>query len=198
MDIGGGEKDDHIDTKSLVFDGGHNHRIESLVLDDGGHHHLHYNNDHLIKSVSEDGGHHHRQLIWHVRWILFLFGVIVVPYFILYHSAFPLQLVPRSYNSGRDSTPIASSSSSEKRILRLETILEKTAMVNKTVIITTINEAWATPNSIVDVFLESFRIGIQTKKLLNHLVIVALDQKAYDRCMALHPHCYNLNTSGID
>ncbi|KAL6966390.1 hypothetical protein U1Q18_032171 [Sarracenia purpurea var. burkii] len=116
MDIGGGEKDDHIDTKSLVFDGGHNHRIESLVSDDGGHHHLHYNNDHLIKSVSEDGGrhhhHHHHQLIRHVRWILLLFGVIAAPYVIFYHSAIPLQLVPRSYSSGCDSTAIASSSSS--------------------------------------------------------------------------------------
>ncbi|KAK3026271.1 hypothetical protein RJ639_040483 [Escallonia herrerae] len=71
-------------------------------------------------------------------------------------------------------------------------------MANKTVIITTLNEAWAAPNSIFDLFLESFRVGRQTCRFLNHLLVVALDQKAYDRCLSLHPHCYALTTDGID
>ena len=69
-------------------------------------------------------------------------------------------------------------------------------MDDKTVIITTLNDAWAEPGSIFDVFLESFRTGNQTEKLLNHLVVIALDQKAYSRCSALHPHCYHLETKG--
>ncbi|GFY96720.1 nucleotide-diphospho-sugar transferase family protein [Actinidia rufa] len=69
---------------------------------------------------------------------------------------------------------------------------------DRTVIITTLNEAWAAPNSIFDVFLESFEIGNQTQRLVNHLVVVALDQKAYSRCLALHPHCYALSTNGKD
>ena len=69
-------------------------------------------------------------------------------------------------------------------------------MDDKTVIITTLNDAWAEPGSISDVFLESFRTGNQMKKLLNHLVVVTLDQKAYSRCSALHPHCYHLETKG--
>ncbi|KAI7997453.1 Uncharacterized protein LOK49_LG10G01343 [Camellia lanceoleosa] len=71
-------------------------------------------------------------------------------------------------------------------------------MADKTVIITTVNGAWTEPGSIFDLFLESFRIGNQTRRLLNHLVVIALDQKAYDRCSALHLHCYALSTHGKD
>ncbi|XP_076894891.1 uncharacterized protein At4g15970-like isoform X2 [Bidens hawaiensis] len=44
----------------------------------------------------------------------------------------------------------------------------------------------------------SFRIGDQTKRFLKHLIVVSLDQKAYARCLKLHPHCYNLGTRGTD
>jgi hypothetical protein len=66
-------------------------------------------------------------------------------------------------------------------------------MADKTVIITALNKAWAEPGSLLDVFLESFRIGKGTQRLLNHLVIVSLDQKAHNRCLSLHPHCYKLD-----
>ncbi|KAE8724565.1 histidine biosynthesis bifunctional protein hisIE [Hibiscus syriacus] len=35
-------------------------------------------------------------------------------------------------------------------------------------------------------------------KLLDHLVIVALDQNAYNRCRIVHKHCYVLVTMGVD
>lgn len=71
-------------------------------------------------------------------------------------------------------------------------------MNNNTVILTTLNEAWAAPNSIFDLFLESFRIGNGTLKLLNHLVIIALDGKAYRRCVELHKYCFPLVSEGVD
>lgn len=71
-------------------------------------------------------------------------------------------------------------------------------MKDNTVILTTLNEAWAAPNSVIDLFLESFRIGERTRWLLNHLVIVSLDQKAFSRCMVLHFHCFALVTEGVD
>ncbi|CAJ1932884.1 unnamed protein product [Sphenostylis stenocarpa] len=80
----------------------------------------------------------------------------------------------------------------------LENVLNKAAMEDKTVILTTLNEAWAAPNSIIDLFLESFRIGDRTRWLLNHLIIVALDQKAFIRCQARHTYCYLLATDAID
>lgn len=71
-------------------------------------------------------------------------------------------------------------------------------MPDRTVILTTLNEAWAARNSVIDLFLQSFRIGDGTRKLLDHLVIVALDQKAYSRCKVLHSHCFALSTEGVD
>lgn len=65
-------------------------------------------------------------------------------------------------------------------------------------ILTTLNEAWAAPNSVIDLFLESFRTGEKTRWLLNHLVIVSLDQKAFSRCVVLHFHCFALVTEGVD
>lgn len=71
-------------------------------------------------------------------------------------------------------------------------------MEDKTVIITTLNAAWTAPNSIFDLFLESFRIGNNTNSLLNHVLVVALDQTAYSRCLEIHSHCYALITNGVD
>ena len=81
---------------------------------------------------------------------------------------------------------------------KLERVLREAAMVNKTVIITTVNSAWMMPNSIFDLFLESFRVGNQTQVLLNHLIVVAFDQEAQNRCLELHSHCYALRTEGVD
>ncbi|TKY44903.1 hypothetical protein E2542_SST31186 [Spatholobus suberectus] len=47
---------------------------------------------------------------------------------------------------------------------KLESVLRNAAMKpNKTVIITTLNDAWAEPGSIFDLFLESFRLGEETQ-----------------------------------
>lgn len=80
----------------------------------------------------------------------------------------------------------------------LSKALKDAATENRTVILTTLNEAWATPNSVIDLFLESFRIGNQTRQLLNHLVIIAFDKKAFIRCLAIHVHCFSLVTEGVD
>jgi hypothetical protein len=80
----------------------------------------------------------------------------------------------------------------------LDRVLAKTANSNRTVIITALNGAWAEPNTMIDLFLESFRVGEGTPELLNNLLIVALDAKAYDRCLEIHPHCYTLKTRGVD
>ncbi|KAF0911058.1 hypothetical protein E2562_005444 [Oryza meyeriana var. granulata] len=81
---------------------------------------------------------------------------------------------------------------------RLERVLRAAAMANDTVILTTLNSAWAEPGSVVDVFLESFRIGDDTRGLLDHLVMVSLDLAAHRRCQLIHPHCFALTTDGVD
>jgi len=80
----------------------------------------------------------------------------------------------------------------------LDIVLAKAANPNKTVIITALNGAWAKPNTMIDLFLESFHVGEGTQELLNNLLIVALDAKAYNRCLQIHSLCYSLKTGGVD
>ncbi|KAG6531201.1 hypothetical protein ZIOFF_004991 [Zingiber officinale] len=40
--------------------------------------------------------------------------------------------------------------------------------------------------------------GDGTRRLLDHLVIIALDKKAYIRCISVHTHCFALYTEGMD
>ncbi|XWS44012.1 hypothetical protein CRYUN_Cryun15aG0008700 [Craigia yunnanensis] len=68
-------------------------------------------------------------------------------------------------------------------------------MSDRTIILTVVNETWARPDSILDLFLESFRIGDGTKRLLNHLLIIAEDSQAFQYCMSRHPHCFHLKKS---
>ncbi|XP_055820788.1 uncharacterized protein At4g15970-like [Solanum dulcamara] len=86
----------------------------------------------------------------------------------------------------------------KKQISKLEEVLEKAAMGDKTVIITTLNAAWTEPNSIFDVFLKSFRVGNQTKPLLKHVLVACLDKTSYSRCLEKKLHCYALTTKGVD
>ncbi|PIN15316.1 hypothetical protein CDL12_12037 [Handroanthus impetiginosus] len=65
------------------------------------------------------------------------------------------------------------------------TLTKATMKDNKIVIITTLKAAWTKPNSIFDLFLESFRIGNKT-------------QNAYSRCLQVHRHRYALTTACVD
>ena len=65
----------------------------------------------------------------------------------------------------------------------------------KTVIITTINAAWSdirvndetkkNQENMVDMFLESLRLGFGTRRLIRHVVMGCMDQRSFDRCKAL-------------
>ncbi|KAL5560518.1 hypothetical protein UlMin_036729 [Ulmus minor] len=85
----------------------------------------------------------------------------------------------------------------------LEEVLGKASMKNKTVIISMINRAYADQDvtadtTMLDIFLDSFWVGEDTKPLRNHLLLVAVDQTAYDRCRFLSLNCYKLETDGVD
>ena len=76
-------------------------------------------------------------------------------------------------------------------------------MADKTVIITIINQAYADQDikadtTMLDLFLESFWLGENTRPLLDNLLIVAMDQTAYDRCLFRRLNCYILKTDGLD
>ncbi|MED6147283.1 hypothetical protein PIB30_042752 [Stylosanthes scabra] len=116
----------------------------------------------------------------------------VVVWIFLYDSSSPLAIPVFSHSS----SDLASTMISYDPKLR--SVLRNASMENNTVIITTLNDAWAEPNSIFDIFLKSFHVGIETEKLLKHLVVITLDEKAHARCQALHPHCYQLETKGTN
>ncbi|KAK3025993.1 hypothetical protein RJ639_042150 [Escallonia herrerae] len=156
---------------------------EKLPLEtgDGNHHHLHL----------------HNQFFQHPLKMVLLFAAVALSCLVLYHSAYPFEFFPSSYNPSSAAANL-SSPVKHKEDSDLESVLKKASTADKTVILTTLNEAWAAQNSVFDIFLDSFRIGNGTSRFLKHLVVIALDQKAYTRCSAIHPHCYTLSTDGID
>ena len=78
----------------------------------------------------------------------------------------------------------------EERFRGLAELLPKVATDDGTVIVTSVNEAWAAPGSLLDLFRESFKNGEGIAHLLNHTLIVAVDPGALAHCEAVHPHCY--------
>ncbi|GJM92055.1 hypothetical protein PR202_ga08482 [Eleusine coracana subsp. coracana] len=74
----------------------------------------------------------------------------------------------------------------------LERLLRAVADEDRTVIMTSVNEAWAAQDSLLDLFLEGIRNGERTAHFADHLLVVALDGGALRRCRAVHPHCYLL------
>ncbi|RZS09127.1 hypothetical protein BHM03_00040179, partial [Ensete ventricosum] len=80
----------------------------------------------------------------------------------------------------------------------LEAVLEGVAMDNRTLVIAILNKAYVEQNTMLDLFLQSLGGGEDTEFLIDHLLFVAVDQRAFNRCRTLELHCYNLATEGID
>ncbi|RRT65701.1 hypothetical protein B296_00006471 [Ensete ventricosum] len=155
------------------------------------------------------------------RWIspLLFLMVIALSFTLLYRTTTPAVLFPpaslrvelsppvavqRPVDSAVASDPLPSFSprpvqnGPESQDVRLDRVLRAAATRDNTVILTSLNAFWSTPGSVLDLFLESFRVGNGTIELLNHLVIVAVDDKAYERCLAVHDRCFDLKTEGVD
>ncbi|CAL4945884.1 unnamed protein product [Urochloa decumbens] len=77
-------------------------------------------------------------------------------------------------------------------------LLSKVATEDRTVILTTVNEVWTRPNSLLDIFLGGFRDGEDTAHLVNHVLIVTVDAGSFHGCKAVHPHCYLLEVKSLD
>ncbi|KAK3141686.1 hypothetical protein QOZ80_4BG0337100 [Eleusine coracana subsp. coracana] len=136
---------------------------------------------------------------------LLLATLVALPFAVLYRAA-----VSRSQKEswGWDSLPSVAASEEEEEgpeadgldseDLKLEQVLNKASMGDNTVILTTLNDAWSSPGSVMDLFMDSFRSGVKTSFLLKHLVIVTFDWKAYKHCVKIHPHCFAFGTEGVD
>uniref|UniRef100_A0A803LE53 Nucleotide-diphospho-sugar transferase domain-containing protein n=1 Tax=Chenopodium quinoa TaxID=63459 RepID=A0A803LE53_CHEQI len=127
---------------------------------------------------------------------LLVFSTLGIAFLVLYYSSNEKngQFVP---SLGRLSSSFYGDNNGtvKDEYYELRKVLEAASTKEKTVILTTLNDAWAEPNSIFDLFLESFRIGNNIAYLLNHLVVIAVDEKAYFRCHELGFHCYYLKTN---
>ncbi|KAL1223991.1 hypothetical protein V5N11_004527 [Cardamine amara subsp. amara] len=131
--------------------------------------------------------------------VVLLFTTVLLACFLVYSSSDnPLIMVLPSWKNHWFSQKQTSFKMRDPPVSELERVLMNAAMKDKTVIITALNEAWAAPNSTFNLFLESFRIGIGTGRLLKHVIGVCLDSKAYDLCLQVHPHCYLINATDSD
>ncbi|XP_010056453.3 uncharacterized protein At1g28695 [Eucalyptus grandis] len=85
----------------------------------------------------------------------------------------------------------------------LGSALARAAMPDKTLIIAVVNGAYAeqgveSDKTMLGLFLESFWLGEGTRGLLDHVLVVAVDEAAHRRCLFQRLHCYRLETEGVD
>ncbi|CAN6321951.1 unnamed protein product [Urochloa humidicola] len=114
-------------------------------------------------------------------------------------NAGDLRRLPASPPAHREPAEQEQQGEEEAEFGGLAAVVSRAATADdRTVIITCVNEAWAAPGSLLDLFLESFRAGEGISHLLGHLLIVAMDPPAMARCRALHPHCYLYTIPGVD
>ncbi|XP_022147126.1 uncharacterized protein At1g28695-like [Momordica charantia] len=118
------------------------------------------------------------------------------------YSLNPLVFFPTGFRCHRSNSVEELTDSVESRD-DLDVALAKAAMANKTVVIAVINKAYADQGikddtTMLDVFLSSFWMGEDTRRLLDHLLLVTVDQTAYDRCRFLRLNCFKLETEGVD
>ncbi|KAK7311358.1 hypothetical protein RJT34_09447 [Clitoria ternatea] len=73
-------------------------------------------------------------------------------------------------------------------------VLRRTTMPDRTVILTMVDETLASPGSLLEILLQSFKNGEGTQRLLNHLMIITMDPQAFEYCSSLHPHCIHPST----
>ncbi|XP_010259627.1 PREDICTED: uncharacterized protein At4g15970-like [Nelumbo nucifera] len=147
--------------------------------------------------ISPDSG----SLVRRILTGMILFAAVALTCLVLYIAVVnPDGVLPRPFGASSTIDQTFSfhtvDSSPDDEETSLERILKAAAMEDGTVILTTLNEAWAAPGSIIDLFIDSFRVGDRTSWLLKHLVVVALDQEAYTRCLVIHTHCFALVTQG--
>ncbi|KAI4320098.1 hypothetical protein MLD38_033611 [Melastoma candidum] len=79
----------------------------------------------------------------------------------------------------------------------LEAALEAASDTNRTLIIAIVNGAYVQGDKpMLDLFMDGFWHGEGIRSLVDRLLLVAMDQVSYDRCMFLRLHCYKLPTDG--
>ncbi|KAJ3683571.1 hypothetical protein LUZ60_013798 [Juncus effusus] len=134
---------------------------------------------------------------------LILGAAMVTSSFLLYFSVNnQASNLPSNFNTSEtdwtdQKTDVATAVSGSVQMVMfqdLAPLLKSAATEDKTIIITSVNWEWAQPNSFLDIFLQSFQNGENIDHLVKHLIIVAFDARAFERCKLLHRYCFELKT----
>ncbi|KAK1399703.1 Nucleotide-diphospho-sugar transferase [Heracleum sosnowskyi] len=81
----------------------------------------------------------------------------------------------------------------------LDAALARASGENKTIIIAIVNKAYVEGyKPMLDIFLDGLWLGEDTQGLKDHLLVGAMDQTSYRRCLFHGLHCYKLKTDGVD
>ena len=82
----------------------------------------------------------------------------------------------------------------------LEAALFEASMENETVVIAIVNKAYVEGDKpMLDLFLDSLWLGEDTRKLVDHLLLVAVDETSFERCKFLRLRCSRLQMDdGVD
>ncbi|URD95185.1 hypothetical protein MUK42_10690 [Musa troglodytarum] len=108
--------------------------------------------------------------------------------------------VRKTYNNGTPNVTFPAHTSCAKswKTHQLKTSLQAAATGNKTLVISYLNKAYVEENGMLDLFLRSLKEGEDTAFLINHLVLITVDQIAFDRCKMHRLHCYRLVAEDLD
>ncbi|KAG6538544.1 hypothetical protein ZIOFF_003668 [Zingiber officinale] len=79
----------------------------------------------------------------------------------------------------------------------LDAKLQGVSMQNKTLIIAILNKAYVEENGMLDLFLQCFQEE-ENQFLIRHILFVAVDETAFNRCCTLELHCYKLTTDEVN
>uniref|UniRef100_A0ACD6A8U1 Uncharacterized protein n=1 Tax=Avena sativa TaxID=4498 RepID=A0ACD6A8U1_AVESA len=75
----------------------------------------------------------------------------------------------------------------------LEAALRGAADANRTLILSVLNKAYAEEDGLLDLFVQSLKQGEDTRRLIRHVLLVAMDRPAFLRCRSLGGvWCYRL------
>ncbi|KAI5002845.1 hypothetical protein ZWY2020_027495 [Hordeum vulgare] len=96
------------------------------------------------------------------------------------------------HNTGNSNERLNCAHDPQTNFSGLAELLPKVATDDRTVIITSVNEAFARPGSLLGLFRESFHAGERIDHFLDHLIVVAVDPMAYRHCRSVHRFCYLL------
>ncbi|MCD7468679.1 hypothetical protein HAX54_007076 [Datura stramonium] len=130
----------------------------------------------------------------HIIYMILLFGLLLIS--IILTSPSNTQIFPLQLSLFNPSKPLHKTAYYKDD---LERALGGASTENKTVIITVVNKAYVEGDKpMLDLFLDGFWHGEGTRELVNHLLIVAIDQTSYERCKFLKLHCFKLETDGVD